>query len=182
MDELGEVHFPGHHEPAASSSVSGAFVDSDSVAMHDIGHTSIYESVHVLVRVRPLSQLEIIDNQDSVVDIVDKQSLTVTSSDGKKVFKCTYDSVLGISSTQLDVYDVVRNCTESVLDGFNSTIFAYGQTGSGKVSEYCCTVEVELLLMYAKLTTSACTDVLHVRPSDSPEPVYLLVEQWSSQS
>ena len=91
------------------------------------------ESIKVLVRVRPLSQTELADNNDSVVDIIDNQSLKVTSSDGKKSFSCSYDSVLGPLSSQVEVYDVVRSCTQSVIDGFNSTIFAYGQTGSGKV-------------------------------------------------
>ena len=41
--------------------------------------------------------------------------------------------MLGPSASQMDVYDVVKECTDSVINGFNSTIFAYGQTGSGKV-------------------------------------------------
>ena len=139
MEELSnEGHSPGHRKLLSAMAGSGDDAES-GVVVNGIGsNSSIYESVHVLVRVRPLSQLEVIENQDCVVDIVDQQSLTVTSSDGKKVFKCSYDSVLGMSSTQSDVYNVVRSCTESVLDGFNSTIFAYGQTGSGKVSHCCC--------------------------------------------
>lgn len=93
------------------------------------------ESIKVLVRVRPLSQSELADHNESVVDIIDNQSLKVTSADGKKSFSCSYDSVLGPNSTQVEVYDVVRSCTQSVIDGFNSTIFAYGQTGSGKVAQ-----------------------------------------------
>ncbi|KAI9034471.1 kinesin-related protein [Hyaloraphidium curvatum] len=45
----------------------------------------------------------------------------------------TFDSALGESATQAEVYDTVASrIVESVLDGFNGTIFAYGQTGSGK--------------------------------------------------
>ena len=37
------------------------------------------------------------------------------------------------SSKQIDLYDeTFRDLVESVLNGFNGTIFAYGQTGSGK--------------------------------------------------
>lgn len=37
------------------------------------------------------------------------------------------------SGSQQDVFDVVAvPVVESVLDGYNATIFAYGQTGSGK--------------------------------------------------
>eukprot|EP01032_Pedospumella_encystans_P017624 gene17624-20078_t len=90
------------------------------------------ESIKVLVRVRPLNQAELAENNDSVVSILNDQSLNVTSADGKKSFRCSFDSVLGPTSTQNEVYGVVRICTESVIEGFNSTIFAYGQTGSGK--------------------------------------------------
>ena len=36
-------------------------------------------------------------------------------------------------ATQTDLYEeVFRSLVDSVLDGFNGTIFAYGQTGTGK--------------------------------------------------
>ena len=39
-----------------------------------------------------------------------------------------------MESTQLDLYNTTaRPIVESVLDGYNGTIFAYGQTGTGKV-------------------------------------------------
>lgn len=38
-----------------------------------------------------------------------------------------------MKSTQQDVYDAsARPIIDSVLEGFNGTIFAYGQTSSGK--------------------------------------------------
>jgi kinesin family protein 3/17 len=38
-----------------------------------------------------------------------------------------------ISSKQTDLYEeTFRSLVESVLNGFNGTIFAYGQTGTGK--------------------------------------------------
>jgi kinesin family protein 3/17 len=37
------------------------------------------------------------------------------------------------SSQQKDVYEqTARTLVDSVLEGFNGTIFAYGQTGTGK--------------------------------------------------
>lgn len=37
------------------------------------------------------------------------------------------------SSKQQDLYDeTVHDLVDSVLQGFNGTIFAYGQTGTGK--------------------------------------------------
>ena len=41
--------------------------------------------------------------------------------------------LLHFSSKQLDLYDeTFRDLVESVIEGFNGTIFAYGQTGTGK--------------------------------------------------
>ena len=94
------------------------------------------ESIKVLVRVRPLSGTELADGNDSVVDVQSGQALSVTSADGKKSFKCSFDAVLNSQSSQMEVYDIVRACTDSVINGFNSTIFAYGQTGSGKVGVF----------------------------------------------
>lgn len=45
----------------------------------------------------------------------------------------TFDAVYDASSKQRDLYDEsVRPLIDSVLAGFNGTIFAYGQTGTGK--------------------------------------------------
>ncbi|PIO69249.1 kinesin motor domain protein, partial [Teladorsagia circumcincta] len=45
----------------------------------------------------------------------------------------TFDAIYNESSKQLDLYDeTFRDLVDSVLNGFNGTIFAYGQTGTGK--------------------------------------------------
>jgi hypothetical protein len=45
----------------------------------------------------------------------------------------TFDSVLQPGTKEGDVYDAVaRPSIESLMEGYNSTIFAYGQTGAGK--------------------------------------------------
>jgi kinesin family protein 5 len=45
----------------------------------------------------------------------------------------TYDAVFPPSASQATVYEEsARPIVESVLEGFNGTVFAYGQTGSGK--------------------------------------------------
>lgn len=45
----------------------------------------------------------------------------------------TYDSVYGDDSKQGDIYnETAFPLVESVLEGYNGTIFAYGQTGCGK--------------------------------------------------
>lgn len=63
------------------------------------------------------------------------KSVTIShSSDGlinKNEF--TFDRVFDINSSQIDVYNVAaKPIIDSVMDGFNGTVFAYGQTGSGK--------------------------------------------------
>lgn len=87
----------------------------------------------VLVRVRPLTDSEAVDPNASAVDVTSATEVNVQHVDGKRTFKCSYDAVLGVESTQLELYSAVRNCTQAILNGFNATIFAYGQTGSGKV-------------------------------------------------
>ena len=45
----------------------------------------------------------------------------------------TFDKVFDQACSQSDVFDeVALPLVDSVLDGFNATVFAYGQTGSGK--------------------------------------------------
>ncbi|KAF0036495.1 hypothetical protein F2P81_011807 [Scophthalmus maximus] len=54
-----------------------------------------------------------------------------SASEPPKVF--TFDSVYDWNSKQIDLYDeTFRPLVDSVLLGFNGTIFAYGQTGTGK--------------------------------------------------
>uniref|UniRef100_A0AAV2M0K9 Kinesin-like protein n=1 Tax=Knipowitschia caucasica TaxID=637954 RepID=A0AAV2M0K9_KNICA len=63
--------------------------------------------------------------------IVVKNPRDVSNHDAPKVF--TFDSVYDWNSKQIDLYDeTFRPLVESVLLGFNGTIFAYGQTGTGK--------------------------------------------------
>lgn len=44
----------------------------------------------------------------------------------------TFDRVFDPRARQEDVFSEIANLVQSVLDGFNVSIFAYGQTGSGK--------------------------------------------------
>ncbi|KAJ3300041.1 Kinesin-like protein kif3a [Borealophlyctis nickersoniae] len=99
------------------------------------------ESVKVIVRCRPFSEKEkaaghtnivTIDKAAATVSIVDPRS-SGGANDPPKTF--TFDSVFDITSTQQEVYNkTARPIIESVLAGYNGTIFAYGQTGTGKAS------------------------------------------------
>ncbi|EFO97121.1 CRE-KLP-11 protein [Caenorhabditis remanei] len=45
----------------------------------------------------------------------------------------TFDAIYDENSTQSDLYEeTFRDLVDSVLSGYNATIFAYGQTGTGK--------------------------------------------------
>ncbi|KDN41330.1 kinesin-domain-containing protein [Tilletiaria anomala UBC 951] len=58
------------------------------------------------------------------------ESATGTATMSKHIF--TFDRVFQPSASQADVFEEVAHLTQSVLDGYNTSIFAYGQTGSGK--------------------------------------------------
>ncbi|XP_063957114.1 kinesin-II 95 kDa subunit [Lytechinus pictus] len=95
------------------------------------------ESVKVVVRCRPLNSKEISQGHRRIVEMDNKRGLVeVTNPKGapgepKKSF--TFDTVYDWNSKQIDLYDeTFRSLVESVLQGFNGTIFAYGQTGTGK--------------------------------------------------
>jgi kinesin family member 18/19 len=54
---------------------------------------------------------------------------------GKRVKDQTFmfDRVFDENTTQADVYEsTTKNLLDSVLDGYNATVFAYGATGCGK--------------------------------------------------
>lgn len=75
---------------------------------------------------------------DICVNFVDEQTVnvkTITEGDKKKpgIATFSFDRVLDMNTTQLQVYEnTAKNIVDSVLQGFNGTIFAYGQTSSGK--------------------------------------------------
>ena len=50
-----------------------------------------------------------------------------------QLHRFTFDSIFDMDSTQIDVYNITaKQAVNSVLEGYNSTIFCYGQTGTGK--------------------------------------------------
>uniref|UniRef100_A0A4W5L7D5 Kinesin motor domain-containing protein n=1 Tax=Hucho hucho TaxID=62062 RepID=A0A4W5L7D5_9TELE len=84
-------------------------------------------TVKVVVRCRPLNRKEMDVHRGQVV----LRNPRALPGEPRKTF--TFDSVYDASSKQRDLYDeTVRPLIDSVLDGFNGTIFAYGQTGTGK--------------------------------------------------
>lgn len=95
------------------------------------------DNVRVAIRCRPLTEEEIaagfeiciqIDEVNGQVHILQKSA---KFSSNPRLF--SYDTVFGFDSKQMDIYnEAARPIINSVLEGYNGTIFAYGQTGTGK--------------------------------------------------
>lgn len=103
----------------------------------DMARSAKSESVKVVVRCRPLSVQEIADGHERIVDLYpDTGVVTIRNfkaGDADSVKQYTFDAVYDCNSKQMDLYDeTFRPLVDSVLLGFNGTIFAYGQTGTGK--------------------------------------------------
>lgn len=97
---------------------------------------SANECVKVVVRCRPLSQNEINENCFSIIEfhpnsntqlgIKNSQVDTIAGQDATKEF--SFDRVFDDKTPQKLFYeDACFNLVESVVEGFNATIFAYGQ-------------------------------------------------------
>ncbi|KAK9826542.1 hypothetical protein WJX74_001553 [Apatococcus lobatus] len=84
--------------------------------------------VQVVVRVRPLLVHE--HTQQASLGLGEDGLVRVTQGDVS--FESRYDAALGPSRSQRDVFDTTRGCVDSLMEGYNSSIFAYGPTGTGK--------------------------------------------------
>lgn len=85
--------------------------------------------VRVAVRVRPLLPKELLHHHEACVRVVPGSAQVMFGSD--RLF--SYDHAFGPTATQDEVYESgVRPLVESLVDGYNATVFCYGQTGSGK--------------------------------------------------
>ncbi|CAM9287724.1 unnamed protein product, partial [Phaeothamnion confervicola] len=95
------------------------------------------ECVRVVVRVRPLSRKELQDGHKPIADALEGRGEIVVrnprADEREPPKNFFFDSVFGPDITQRKVYEMCgAPLVESVLEGYNGTIFAYGQTGAGK--------------------------------------------------
>ncbi|KAL1522454.1 hypothetical protein AB1Y20_017442 [Prymnesium parvum] len=93
------------------------------------------ETVKVVVRCRPLNSTEIQDGRTQIVQMdgrVGTVAVTVPKSqEPPKTF--TFDAVYPPNTAQEFIYQgTAKPILDSVMEGYNGTIFAYGQTGTGK--------------------------------------------------
>ena len=96
------------------------------------------ECIQVCVRCRPMNAKEKGENRGNIIAVdTDAGSITIndpskgSAADSSKSF--TFDASYDENTVQRNFYD--ESCfslVESVLEGYNGTIFAYGQTGCGK--------------------------------------------------
>ncbi|XP_015229762.1 PREDICTED: kinesin-like protein KIF27 [Cyprinodon variegatus] len=84
----------------------------------------------VAVRIRPLLSRELLHHHQECVRVVPQGSGQVMLG-SDRLF--SFDHAFGPTASQDEVYEsCVQPLVESLLGGFNATVFCYGQTGSGK--------------------------------------------------
>ena len=72
--------------------------------------------------------------EDSVVQVeVPKEAVGGMVNNKRNRWRFGFNGLIGTEATQDEVFETVaRPVVDSVIEGFNGTVFAYGQTGSGK--------------------------------------------------
>ncbi|KAL1245770.1 Osmotic avoidance abnormal protein [Trichinella spiralis] len=114
----------------ANLSIRGAADRTDGQLM------SPSECVKVVVRSRPLGQRELKIGCSVVVEMDPKRAQCSIRNPSDKMGTTklfTFDGAYDMNATTENIYnDIVYPLVESVLEGYNGTVFAYGQTGSGK--------------------------------------------------
>ncbi|XP_072256958.1 kinesin-like protein KIF3A isoform X3 [Pyxicephalus adspersus] len=116
--------------------ISGPIDCSVGLKINKADRPESCDNVKVVVRCRPLNEREKVMGSKMAVNVDEfRGTIAVHKVDSMneppKTF--TFDTVFGPDSNQLDVYNLTaRPIIDSVLEGYNGTIFAYGQTGTGK--------------------------------------------------
>ena len=102
------------------------------------------DNIRVIARFRPMLELELAklpararrDEFPAVDFLADGASVALYGDRGREDDRkhfFTFDSVLLPGASEQQTYDLAaRPSIDSLMEGYNSTIFAYGQTGAGK--------------------------------------------------
>ena len=113
-----------------------------------------YDNLRVAIRVRPplnreteegipFRSIAIVSEDHKSVSLaeyvgselseLERQREWVENPNVFQLHRFTFDFVFDVDSQQEDVYNITaKQAVQSVLEGYNSTIFCYGQTGTGK--------------------------------------------------
>lgn len=134
-DNGGEESKKGLSKSVASSDSTRK--NSSASSASDSSGAASTGNVIVVCRFRPLNQNELNHGGTNVCSDFhpNKKSVTITTKGDGTVSKneFTFDRVFDVNTSQIEVYNVAaKPIIESVMEGFNGTVFAYGQTGSGK--------------------------------------------------
>jgi kinesin family protein 5 len=119
----------------ATNSISSKNISitSPSYSYSNTNTSSSSAAVNVICRFRPLNDKEKISTKDISVEFLDQQQISIKSAAENNIYKFSFDKIFDMSCAQQEVYDTAaKPIIDSVLEGFNGTIFAYGQTSSGK--------------------------------------------------
>ena len=93
-------------------------------------------NVKVVCRFRPLNEREKALGTTVCHDLLDDKTVQIKdkeNKDAKEPLKFSFDKVFDTNTSQEEVYNYsASSIIDSIVQGFNGTIFAYGQTASGK--------------------------------------------------
>lgn len=94
-------------------------------------------NIKIILRVRPTKKPYgglLIDENDGKIDIhLNRKEARDVVNNKKEDYNFKFDGILNMATRQENVFEsAAKEIVDSVLEGYNGTIFAYGQTGSGK--------------------------------------------------
>ncbi|KAJ9458808.1 Kinesin-II 85 kDa subunit [Diplonema papillatum] len=90
------------------------------------------ENIRVVIRKRPMSDVEKQNGKETVHLDLGMGTVSVHQAVGEPD-RWTFDAVYDNTFSQLQIFKAeTMPLVQSVLDGYNATVFAYGQSGSGK--------------------------------------------------
>ena len=94
-------------------------------------------SIKVVCRFRPQNekekQMHYTEEEANFVNFTSPNSLKINSLSEHNTYDFTFDRIFQTDTTQSEIFETAaKDIVDSVLNGYNGTIFAYGQTSSGK--------------------------------------------------
>ncbi|XP_075970194.1 kinesin-like protein KIF18A isoform X2 [Anticarsia gemmatalis] len=134
--------------------IGPAMGGSKVVAPSKSGSTqNMASNIKVVVRVRPLNDKEMEQNNRVVVDVVDDKMLVFDPKEeirpffyqgvqqpnknflkrANKELKFVFDNVCGQGASNKDVFEITtKDMLSALMEGYNCSVFVYGATGAGK--------------------------------------------------
>ena len=118
---------------------NNAFITEPPIEKNNYLKNNQKSQITIAIRIRPLSQNEKELSDIESVTAINSNSLSVSSENSSKknsqikYQQFFFDYVFDKTATQQEIYTkTTKNLLESIIEGYNATVFAYGATGSGK--------------------------------------------------